>query len=426
MNSKADISGPSRLTKNIIAPHLKDIFESFMQNKLRNTLSSICVSFGVAVIISILAVISSLQTIIKQELQTLGNKVIFVQKWPSGGGEDYPWWKYISRPEVSYQELRALEKKMPYVRNIAGLLYVGSFVNWNDHVLTDVKYYGITEKYNLIQNIPLEFGRYFQLQEFDFGSNVIIMGHNVASQVFGSAEAAINAKVRLLNGKIARVIGVMKKQGPTLLGGWEYDQCILLPYVFTTQLIRERYANPVIMLQVNENMSVNSLKEEVKGAMRSIRRLSPTEIDNFALNDIESYAAQLNESFKALRIGGWIISCMALFIGVFNICNIMFAIVKERTNEIGLKKSIGARKGAIFLEILTESVFFCLVGAILGILLSLLFLWILPSVVQFEIGFPPGLSLLALFLAITCGSLAGTLPALKAAKMNPIEALRHL
>ncbi len=407
----------------IFLNNLRAAIQGLKYNRLRNLLSVISISFGIFVIISILSVISSLQVAIRNELRALGDKVLYVQKWPSDLGPDGPWWKMIGRPEARLSEMKLLEKKLPYIRNIACLMYLSFSIRTEESVLKNVKYYGITEKYNMIQDIQLIEGRFLLQQEFDDASNTIVMGYNVAELLFGKAESALNKEVYVKGNHRARVIGVIRKQGETLLGGLDYDNCILLGYDFMRKLIWEKYGVPVIMVQAEENMSVSMLKEEVRGCMRSIRQLKPSQEDNFAVNDIESYSIQLEGSFNSVKTGAWAISALALFIGMFNIANVMYAIVYERIREIGLKKAIGAKRSAILSEFLVESVLLSLLGGLLGLVLVVPLAWALSYVLKFFVFVPPHLALLSAGLSITVGLLAGFLPAWRAASMNPVEAI---
>src|SRR5262249_28313811 len=153
-----------------------------------------------------------------------------------------------------------------------------------------------------------------------------------------------------------------------LIGSWDYDNSILLTYRFMKQMIRDENTNPRILVQATGNISVAALKDELEGAMRSIRKLSPLQEDNFDLNDIDSLTKFFDPIFTGMNIGGWAIAALSLVVGMFGVANIMFVTVRERTSQIGLKKAIGAKRGVILTEFLLESAFLCIIGGLIGLI----------------------------------------------------------
>jgi putative ABC transport system permease protein len=226
------------------------------------------------------------------------------------------------------------------------------------------------------------------------------------------------------NGKRGLVIGLIKKKGSSILGGFEYDKSIILPYQFLNSIVLERNANPVIMVQGKEEVPMEQLKDELAAAMRSIRKLKPTQEDNFSLNDIDSFKEFMDNIFGYVNIGGWGIAILSLVVGMFGVANIMFVTVKERTSQIGLKKAIGAKKRMILTEFLLESSFLCIMGGILG--LSIVFLLTLGAskAVSFPIFISPSILIMAVSICVVVGVLAGIIPASMAARMDPVVAIR--
>jgi len=239
---------------------------------------------------------------------------------------------------------------------------------------------------------PSGAGRYFQPSDFDRGTPYVVLGYVIAQKLFGKAETSIGNTVKLKGGRTAIVIGIIEKQGQSLLGGWDYDNSILLTYSFMKELIRDENAQPKILVQAGEAISTLALKDELKGAMRSIRKLSPTQEDNFALNDIDSLSKFFDPIFRGMNIGGWAIAALSLIVGMFGVANIMFVTVRERTSQIGLKKAIGAKRGVIMMEFLLESAFLCIIGGMIGLAAVFILTLIFSAVLAFKVIVPLDLS----------------------------------
>ena len=209
-----------------------------------------------------------------------------------------------------------------------------------------------------------------------------------------------------------------------MLGGWQFDKSVLLPYKFARTIMDERYSDPLIIVKGREEINSKALKDELSGTMRSIRKLSPTQEDNFSLNDINDFSDAMSQAFVSINVGGWAIAALSLIVGMFGVANIMFVTVKERTSQIGLKKAVGAKKGMILTEFLLESAFLCIIGGMIGLLLVFVLTKIITALLHFPIFVSTGNMLMAIGICIFVGVLAGFIPALQAARMNPVVAIR--
>jgi len=206
--------------------------------------------------------------------------------------------------------------------------------------------------------------------------------------------------------------------------GWNYDRSVMLPYRFCRQVFEEKYSNPFIMVMGKEGINSNALSDELKSVMRSIRKIGPRQEDNFSLNDVNAFSAQVSSLFVSINIGGWAIGALSLIVGAFGIANIMFVTVKERTSMIGLKKAIGARRRSILLEFLMEAAIICIMGGLIGLLLVYILTLVLSGVFNFPVTISPGILTLAISICILIGILAGIIPASIAARMDPVVAIR--
>ncbi|MDX2045516.1 MAG: ABC transporter permease, partial [Chitinophagaceae bacterium] len=330
---------------------------------------------------------------------------------------------YVKRPEPKYEEMRFIRDKSKAVMHIAYNLSTQFNVEFENDQLQGVNYYGVSEGFHDIQPFEIAYGRYLNLMEFDHGTPSIIMGYENAEKLFGKPEKAVGKEVKLKN-RNAVIAGVIKKQGKSLIGGWEFDRCIIMPHRFFKQMYEERYNNPVIMVQGNEHVTTEALKDELKGAMRSLRRLGPKEEDNFSLNAVSDFSKAVSGFFGSVNIGGWFIGFLSLVVGTFSIANIMFVTVRERTPIIGLKKAIGAKKRTILAEFLLESSFICLLGGLIGLILVFTLTKFLSAAFNFPVFISIGILSLAITICIIIGILAGIIPASIAARMDPVVAIR--
>jgi putative ABC transport system permease protein len=408
----------------IIWTSFKMALQEFRSNKLRTFLSLLGITFGIFCIISVLSTISSMQLAINNDLKSFGTKTIYIDKWQYSGGPDFPWWKYIKRPVPKMEEARLLQAKVPDARYVDFEIDNNGNVDYGDNSLSGVQYYGNTEDFDKIEQVAIGAGRYFQQADFDRGTPFIVLGYKIAERLFVQANKALGQTVKLKDGKIAIVIGVMTKQGQSLINAWDFDNSILLTYNFMRQFFREEYSNPKILAQGDSLITSTALGEELRGAMRSIRKLSPTQEDNFAINNIDNLSKFLDPIFSGMNIGGWAIAALSLIVGMFGVANIMFVTVRERTSQIGLKKAIGAKRGVILIEFLLESAFLCIIGGLIGMFAVFVLTLIFSAILDFHVFIPLNIIALAVCICLFTGVSAGIIPAFIAARMDPVVAIR--
>jgi len=393
----------------------------FRSNKLRTFLSLFGITVGIFCIIGVLATVDSLQRNVQNDIKSLGSNTIYIDKWDYTG--QIPWWKLVNRPAPKYEEIKMLKQRSELSKNVAFNISSTSKLEWEDQAVTGVNIYGITEDFSNIQQLDIAEGRFFQQSDYDNAANAVILGYNIAEKLFPKPERCVGQDIVIYDRK-AVVIGLLKKKGQSMMGGYDYDESALLDYGFMKTLINEKTSQPVIVLQGKDNVPMAMLRDDVQGAMRSIRRISPSQTDNFSLNDIESFGKFMDSIFSGVNMGGWFIAGLSLIVGMFGVANIMFVTVRERTAQIGLKKAIGAKRSSIMTEFLLESAFLCVLGGAMGLLL----VFILTKLISPALGFPVTISFniltLAISICIVTGVLAGIIPAFIAAKMDPVVAIR--
>ena len=408
----------------IIWTSLKMALQEFRSNKLRTFLSLFGVTIGIFCIISVLSTVDSLEQAIQRDIKSLGSNTVYIDKWDYSGGDDYPWWRYIKRPEPKKSEMDAIRLKVPSAQHIAYVINIRSKIEYEDGIISQIQYNGVSEDFDKIQKVEVVLGRALQQSDFDYASNAVVIGFEVASKMFDSPEKAIGKQVTLDNGKIGNIVGLIKKQGQSMIGGWDFDNCIIVTYGFLKTMALEKYANPVILVQGRADVPMALLKDELAGAMRSLRKLKPTEPDNFSLNDIDAFSDFAAGIFSGVNKGGWAIATLSLVVGMFGVANIMFVTVRERTSQIGLKKAIGAKRSTIMTEFLLEAAFLCILGGMIGLLLVFVLTKIVSAVLGFPITISLNILLTAIGICVIVGVLAGIIPASIAAKMDPVVAIR--
>jgi putative ABC transport system permease protein len=392
-------------------------------NKLRTFLSLFGITIGIFCIIGVLATIDSLKTKIGNDLSGLGNNTIFVDKWDYNGGPDYPWWKFVKRPAMKISEMDFLKKKSTLASNVAFFVSTSTSFNYEENILKGVNMYGVTPDFNSIQTFNVGQGRYFNETDFNRGVPYCVIGNKVAVELYGKAEKALGKPVSF-SGRKLLVIGVIEKQGSSMIGGFDYDKTVIVTYNYYASIFNPDNNNPYIMVQAKPGIPSKALQDELNGIMRQLRKLSPTQDDNFTCNDVAQFKEQIESVFGAINQGGWAIAGLSLLVGAFGVANIMFVTVRERTSQIGLKKAIGAKSSTILYEFLLESAFLCIIGGLVGLFLVWLLTVALGAVLPFPIFIAPSIIFLALSICIILGVISGIIPASIAAKMNPVEAIR--
>ncbi|HVX28016.1 MAG TPA: ABC transporter permease [Parafilimonas sp.] len=410
---------------NILWNSFKMSLGELKNNKLRSALSLTGVAFGIFCIISVLATVNSLESKIQTDIASLGTNTIYVDKWEYTNDVDYPWWKFVNRPEPTYKDVKPIEERSTLADNVAFFTQENASLDYGNSEMQNVNIYGVSEEYNKIQDIDIATGRYFTESEFVHGNAVTVIGYENAVELFGTAERAIG-KIVTFNNHRATVVGVIAKQGQSFGPGFDFDHSIIIPYYFYANVynVTGGFNQHFVMVKAKPGISSAALSDELEGVMRQIRKLSPKQEDNFALNDINSMAQAVSGFFGTVNIGGWAIAGLSLIVGAFGVANIMFVTVRERTSQIGLKKAIGAKSRTILLEFLLESAFLCVIGGFIGLLMVWGLAAILSAVLPFAIIISGKIILLAFSICVILGILSGIIPASIAARMNPVVAIR--
>ena len=399
-------------------------------NVFRTILSLLGVTVGIFSIIGVYTMVDSLEGSIKNSLNSIGEKTIYVDKWPWQFGEgEYPWWKYFQRPEPKFTEYKALREDSKRAAAIAIMDWSSTTVRYKSSSF-DGLCQGITYDFNLITDIPIEQGRYFTQAEMDAGRNVAIIGGTIAQTLFQD-ENPIGKTIKL-KGQNFTVIAIQEVKGKDLVQiGGNPDEKIYIPFLKHKRLFSSGNLEGTIVMQAYESdKDMVELESETRGLMRTIRGLRPSQDDNFSLNRISFLTETIGDFFKSVNKFGLVIGLFSLLVGGFGVANIMFVSVKERTAIIGIQKALGAKNEFIIIQFLTESVLLSVMGGIIGLLITFGFSMLLNVIIesQFESNFRLLVTkenvLIGLAFSTVIGLLSGFIPAYKAGQLQPVEAMR--
>ena len=397
-------------------------FQAIIVNKVRTLLSLSGITIGIFSVISVLSVFDSLETSIRSSLSELGSNVLFIQKWPwAMGGGNYPWWKYINRPEPSYEEMEEIERRSNAADAVTFMFENQRTVKHLNNSYENVSIMSVSHGYDRVMPLNIREGRYFTRVESLAGRNVAIIGAEIADNLFPDSYP-LGQSIKVFGNK-ATVIGVLAEQGEGTFGN-STDEQVYLPVNFARNFVNLRNVGTTIMVKARPNISNQQLKDELTGIMRSLRKTRPGDENDFALNEVSVINQGLQSFFSGLAAIGWIIGAFSLLVGGFGIANIMFVSVRERTNIIGIQKAIGAKNYFILLQFLFEAVFLSLMGGIIGLILIYIGILIFKNSLPFELMLSQQNILIGLGISTAIGLISGFVPAWVASRLDPVEAIR--
>lgn len=399
-------------------------FDALRQNKLRTFLSLLGVTIGIFLIIAVGSAVDTLHYNLQKSVNKLGSNSIYIQKWPWIFDGDFPWWKFMQRPNPNLRDFHELKDRSQTAAGVCYMIGIDNrTVKYKSNFVENTRIAAASHDYYLVRNFDLQDGRYFTDNESQIGMPVALIGNDVAENLFPH-EQAVGKKIKVL-GRYVTVIGVFAKEGEDMLGITS-DKSILLPVNFARDVIdiqSDQY-NSQIVVKGKPNIAEEDVESEMEGLMRSIRRISPGKDDTFSLNESTILTNQLDKLFGVLDIVGMVIGGFSLLVGGFGIANIMFVSVKERTNIIGIQKSLGAKNYFILLQFLIEAVVLCFIGGMIGLGLVYLGTIIFKHLLDVTIILSLQNIVAGLRTSIIIGIVSGVIPAYSASRLDPVEAIR--
>ncbi len=399
--------------------------QSVVVNRLRAMLSLLGITIGIFAIIAVFTIVDSLESNIRESVNSLGSDVIYIEKWPWAPeeGQEYAWWKYMNRPLATLDEFEYINEKSRYARHTCFLSAVGRRIEYGNNNVEGATIFGVTDGFKDIRSFEVENGRYFSPIEAKAGRNVVVIGSKIAKDLFEGANP-VGKNIDLMGRKVM-VIGVLEKEGKGTFDAFILDEVAILPLEYYKGFIdiRREMANPQIWVQAKRRISVEELTFEITQMLRSYRRLQPSEEDNFALNQTSIINNQLDQLFAVLKIAGFLIGIFSIIVGGFGIANIMFVSVKERTHIIGIQKALGAKKYFILLQFLFESIMLSIAGGFIGLFIVFVGATIISMSGDFTVTLTMNNIALGIGISSLIGLVSGIFPAWQGARMDPVVAI---
>jgi putative ABC transport system permease protein len=393
-------------------------WDAIRANTLRSVLTTLGIVIGIVTVTLMGTALNGLNQAFLRSVSTLGADVLFVERfgWFIDSYEE--WAKAERRREIDLGQVEALQRQMTLARAIAPVAGADAPVKFKDRSAESVTVVGTTEQFALTGGIVMAEGRFFTANESAGGRQVCVIGQGVATNLF-LHEPAVGNRLRL-GATPYEVVGVMEKQGD-VFGPFSRDNHVIIPVQAFLSDFRRR-PDFQIQVKVVDVRRMDDAREQLRGAMRRIRHLAPGEEDDFAIEQQEAILEMFGRVTRTLAIAGFFITGMSLFVGGIGIMNIMFVSVAERTREIGIRKAIGAKRRAILLQFLTEAACLCLIGGLIGLAIA----W--PGTLALGRLLPTQMSPLIVGIALAVSALTGVVsgfvPAWRAARLDPVEALR--
>lgn len=398
---------------------------SVVVNKLRTFLSLFGITIGIFSIISVFTVIDWMEKSIRDSIASLGENVVYVQKWPWSFDPNLEWWDIMKWPSVGISDYKAILDKSEKTESSCFYVYQPQNIKYRQNQANDAAVIAVTHEFENLRSFEIEKGRYFSPEESASGKNVAIIGYEVAKRLFEKVNP-IGKQITIAGNKTS-IIGVFRKEGKGGISDSGMDEVTLIPYSFGRNFInmRSRFLNSIVMVKSKADVPVQELTDEVTMVLRAARRLKPEETTNFSINRASMITQGFEGVFAGINIGGWLIGGFSILVGGFGIANIMFVSVRERTNIIGIQKALGAKRSFILTQFLFESVLLSLIGGILGILLIFIATIIVNVQSDLNMHLTFGNIILAVSISGIIGIIAGYAPAWSAARMNPVDAIGY-
>jgi putative ABC transport system permease protein len=405
----------------IITESLFTALRALKANRNRAILTTLGIVIGILAIATTMTVSNGLANNFKESISAVGSDVLHVSRMPWIITGDF--FRYRNRPRISYKQCQELAQRMKSTKAVNIGTGTRRNVKFRSTVLENISVIGTTEKQVLLTNAVPEHGRF--LSGFDVQNRrfVCVIGSEIRELLFKNADP-LQQDIKVGRSTF-RVVGVMERQGSGgFFGGPNFDRRIYIPVTSFIKAYGSGNREFEIAVKAPSHEELENFRYELVGEMRTIRKLSPTEEDNFSINSMDSLLSAYNTVMGVVILIGFIITSFSLFVGGIGVMNIMLVSVTERTREIGLRKAIGAKRSTILTEFLFESCCLCSVGGIIGLVFSygvaaLINKLVMPAAVSLPV------IIIGILVSFLVGIFSGLFPAMRASRLKPIEALQY-
>ena len=395
---------------------------AIMANKGRGTLTALGIVIGVVAVITTMTAANGLKNTFQQSFSSIGSDVLYVSRTPWVNMGNFM--EFRNRKNISLENADQLAEALRGRGVVNPAISRDVDVKYGSETLENVTVLGTTDKQIVVSNMTPESGRFIMPFEVDYKKKVVVIGHAVAEALYGSI-SPLDKDIKLGRYNY-RVIGVMEEQGGSSFGGPNFDRRVFVPITTFIKTFGDRggQGNFDVAIKAPSQEALEDFEYEVIGEMRKVRKLGPTEDNDFAINKLDTLMGAYNNTMGVVLLIGLLVTSISLFVGGVGVMNIMFVSVTERTREIGIRKAIGARRRSILMQFLFESSVICLIGGVIGIVLAALLTFLIDAVLM-PASLSPGILITAVVISILVGVLSGIVPAWRGARLDPIEALRY-
>lgn len=400
-----------------LAENIKIAFSSLFLNKMRSFLTMLGIIIGVGAVVAMLSIGTGAQESVMGSIQDMGSNLIYIIP---GNPEDQgnPG---LNQSKLTIEDVRAIERKALLVKEVLPLITRSSAASYlNRKILSTIN--ASTENGSQTFNIDIKKGSFFNKSDVANASNVAVIGQTVRKALFGKMEPI--GKMIKIDGKNFKIIGTLGSKGASMFGS-DQDNSIYIPITTAQNKLYGLDTYDIVMAQSINEKDINAASEEVRKILRRHRSIRLDEKEDFMIQsqtEILGVANIVTRVFTAVIAG---IASISLLVGGIGIMNIMLVSVTERTREIGIRKAIGAKNRDILVQFLIESLVLSVVGGLLGILFAFAISFIITNLTVLKTGINLLSVLIAISFSTAIGLFFGIFPAMRAARLNPIEALRY-
>ena len=400
---------------------LRIAFAAIRANKSRGILTTLGIVIGIVGVVTTMTAANGISNSFKESVSALGSDVLYVSRMPWIMTGNF--FEFRNRPPVTLKDVEKLTRRLTSARAVNPPANTDRSVKYRSNVIENTDIIGTTDKHMLVSASLPEYGRFLTAFDVQYKKNVCVIGSSLRERLFDN-ESPLNKTIRIGRANF-RVVGVMEEQGSAgFFGGPDFDSQIFVPISSFVKAFGGRGRDLNIAVMAPAGTTLADYEYELIGEMRKVRKLAPTDNDNFAINTMDSLVAMFNNVMGVVLLIGMIITSISLFVGGIGVMNIMFVSVTERTQEIGIRKAIGAKRRAILTQFLFEASAICLVGGAIGVALAFGVTALINAVLM-PARLSPAIIVVALLVSAAVGMLSGYIPAHRAARLNPIQALRY-